>query len=109
MRIKTTILTLTFGVFCAACLPAAAQDLTNIAGEVGSTEFVDGLMRRVDDLTERLVQGADGRVHSMTVVGHHSNIALGRGAIACSSIGGVHRKPICVTGRDTQPTERTDK
>ncbi len=102
MSTKTMILTVTFGLVCATNFHAAAQDLTSMTGMAGPNGFPGGLLRQVDNLTVRLMEHADGRVQSLAVIGRQSNIAVGPGAIACTSIGVVDQEPICVTGGDTE-------
>jgi hypothetical protein len=48
----------------------------------------------------------NGRVESLTWIGRQIDIAVGKGSIACSSIGGVNEEPTCATGGDTVTTDR---
>lgn len=109
MSTKSMILTVTFGLVCATNLHAAAQDPTSMTDMVGPKGFLDALLRQVDDLTVRLMERADGRVQSLAVIGRQSNVAVGPGSIACTSIGVVDQEPVCVTGGDTELSERKEK
>ena len=111
MSFKTLILTITFGFVCAANLTAEAQDPTGMGG---LTAFTEELFRQVDELTKMAISeqnrtgktSAGGRIKSLTVIGKQTNIAVGKGSIACTSIGGVDQEPTCVTGSDNMTTER---
>ena len=106
---KTKILALAVALFCAASQSAGAQDVQSFTDKIGSARSVGEILRQVDALNEELKKGKKGQVRSIAVVGDHTNIAIGPGAVACSSIGVVQQKPNCVTGRSIQPKEGTDK
>ena len=111
MSLKAIVLAIVFSFVCGANLPAAAQDP---AGTDALTAFMEEMFRQADELTKMAIDASNrtgkttvgGQIKSLTVIGQQTNIAVGRGSIACTSIGTVDQEPTCVTGSDNMTTER---
>ena len=111
MPLKAIVLAIVFSFVYGANLPAAAQDP---AGTDALTAFMEEMFRQADEFTKMATgaqnrtgkTSAGGQIKSLTVIGKQTNIAVGAGSIACTSIGGVNQEPTCVTGSDNMTAER---
>ncbi len=83
----------------------------------GLTAFKEELLRQADEITKMAINApnrtgkafAGGQVKLLTVIGRQTNFAMGKGSIACTSIGGVGQEPTCVTGSGNMTTDRKNQ
>ena len=113
MSNQALVLAIILGLVVPANLLAAAQDLTGMAGIPGLTNLEQSLLRQVKDHVRMATEEtqsrsrnapADGRFDSVTVIESQTNFAVGKGTVACSSIGGFDEAPACVAGDDENST-----
>ena len=118
MSNQVLVFAVILGLVLPANLQAAAQDFTGMAGIPGLTALEQNLLRQAKEhvrmaTEENQSRGrnalVDGRFDSMTVIEGRTNIAVGKGSVACSSIGGLDEGPACVLGDDAIAATRREQ
>ncbi len=107
------VLAVILGLVLPANLQAAAQNLTGMTDIPGLTTLEQSLLRQAREHVRMATEEtesrnrnapADSRFDSMTVIEGRTNIAVGKGSVACGSIGGFDEPPACVAGDDENST-----
>lgn len=117
MSNQSKVLAVGFGLLCFASLSAAAEHLSGTAGVPGLTALEHRMLRQAENYVRIVIERAQSRSRlapagnqddSLTLIGRQVNIAVGKGSVACSSIGGFDEAPRCVSGDDTIATQRRE-
>ncbi len=107
---QAMVLGVVLGLLLPASLQATAQDLTGMTGIPGSTALERSLLRQADEYARMAIEEArsrsrnaraDGWLESLTLIERRTNIAVGKGSVACSFIGGIDETWACVSGDDS--------
>ena len=113
MSNQALILAVILGLVVPANLLAAAQNLTGMAGIPGLTTLEQSLLRQAREHVRMATEETqsrkrnaptDSQFDSVTVIEGRTNIAVGKGSVACASIGGFDEPPACVAGDDENST-----
>ena len=118
MSNQAMVLGVILGLLLPANLQAAAQDHTGMTGIPGLTALEKSLLRQANEHVRMATEEtqsrsrtapADGRLDSLTVIERWTNIAVSKGSVACSSIGGLDEAPECVSGDDEISAPRREQ
>ena len=115
---RTMVLGIVLGLLLPASLQVAAQDLTSMTSELGLTAFKHSLLRQVNEYASMVTEEAQSRSRnapansrreSLTLIERRINRAVGKGSVACSTIGGFDDAPACVSGDDVIAAPRREQ